>query len=142
VSDLHRVDVHHHILPTGSVSALAGIDQDGGYVPFPAWSAEAALAGMDDHGIRAAVTLISAPGIHFGDATFARDLARRSNEVCARLADDHPMRFGASATLPLRDVRGALVEREHALDMLQLHVAVLLAGQSLLPGLRARLARA
>ena len=33
---------------------------------------------MDDNGIQAAVTSISAPGVHFGDAPFARDLTEAS----------------------------------------------------------------
>jgi len=114
---------------------------------------------MDDNGIQAAVTSISAPGVHFGDASFAQDLARRCYEMSARLAGDHPTRFGSFATLPLLDVNGALLELEHALDVLQLDGVVLLASQSdgrylgdphfndliaiaLLPGLRARLERA
>jgi len=111
VSDLHQIDAHHHILPTEYVSALAGIGiTGGGGIPFPAWSAEAALALMDDNGIQAAVTSISAPGVHFGDASFAQDLARRCNEMSARLAGDHPTRFGSFATLPLPDVKGTLLE--------------------------------
>jgi len=89
VSDLHRIDVHHHILPTEYLSALAGIGiTGGGGIPFPTWSPEAALAVMDDNGIQAAVTSISAPGIHFGDASFAQSFA----------------------TLPLPDVKGTLLE--------------------------------
>jgi predicted TIM-barrel fold metal-dependent hydrolase len=131
VTELHRVDVHHHILPPAYVSALAGIGiSGGGGVPFPAWSAEEALAVMDRNGIQAAVTSISTPGVHFGDAAFARDLARRCNEISARLASDHPARFGAFATLPLPDVKGALLELEHALDTLHLDGVVLLASQS------------
>src|SRR6185369_10322070 len=100
-----RIDVHHHILPTEYVSALARINiTGGGGIPFPRWSVEDALALMDRHGIQAAVTSISSPGVHFGDAAAARDLARRCNEISARLVSDHPDRFGAFATLPLPDV--------------------------------------
>gem|GEM_PF-3606525 len=36
MSDLHRIDVHHHILPTEYVSALARIGiAGGGGMPFP-----------------------------------------------------------------------------------------------------------
>jgi predicted TIM-barrel fold metal-dependent hydrolase len=85
---------------------------------------------MDDNSIQAAVTSISAPGVHFEDTAFARDLVPCCNEVAARLAGDHPKRFGAFATLPLPDVKGALLELEYALDILQLDGVVLLASQS------------
>jgi len=125
-----RIDVHHHILPAEYVSALAGMGiTGGGGIPFPRWSVEAALCLMDRHGIEAAVTSISSPGVHFGDAAAARDLARRCNEISARLVADHPGRFGAFATLPLPDVDGALRELEYALDTLEMDGVVLLASQ-------------
>ena len=102
----HRIDVHHHIVPPAYVEALAGIGiSNAGGMPFPAWSAEETLAMMDRQGIRAAVTSISSPGVHFGDAAFARDLARRCNEVSAALVRDHAGRFGAFAVLPLPEVK-------------------------------------
>ena len=104
----HRVDVHHHILPSGYTSALAGQGiTGGGGIPFPAWNESETLAMMDRQGIQAAVTSISTPGVHFGDAAFARDLARRCNEVSAGLVRDHPARFGGFAFLPLPEVKDA-----------------------------------
>ena len=126
----YRIDVHHHILPAEYVSTLARIGiTGGGGIPFPSWSADAALGLLDRYGIEAAVTSISSPGVHFGDAAAARDLARRCNEISARLVSDHPTRFGAFATLPLPDVDGALRELEYALDTLHLDGVVLLASQ-------------
>jgi predicted TIM-barrel fold metal-dependent hydrolase len=84
---------------------------------------------MDRHGIQAAVMSISSPGVHFGDAAAARDLARRCNEIAARMVSDHTGRFGSFATLPLPDVDGALRELEHALDTFHLDGVVLLASQ-------------
>src|SRR5262249_62142344 len=84
---------------------------------------------MDRHGIQAAVTSISSPGVHFGDAAAARDLARRCNEISARLVTDHPTRFGGFATLPLPGGKGALRGLEYALDSLGLGGGVLLAGE-------------
>jgi len=127
----HRIDVHHHILPAEYVASLAGIGiSGGGGIAFPPWSAAAALELMDRQGIAAAVTSISSPGVHFGDAPFARDLARRCNEIAARLVSEHPRRFASFAVLPLPDVDGALRELEHALDTLRLDGVVLLASQS------------
>jgi hypothetical protein len=111
------IDIHHHILPPEYVSALAGIGiTGGGGMPFPRWSAEEALGLMDRHGIQSAVTSISSPGVHLGDAAAARHLARRCNEISARLVSDHPTRFGAFATLPLPDVVGALRDLVHAIE--------------------------
>jgi predicted TIM-barrel fold metal-dependent hydrolase len=110
------------------VSALSGIGQTNiGGVEFPKWDAGRTLEVMDRHGIATAITSISAPGVHFGDDELARDLARRCNEISALLVGDHPRRFGAFATLPLPDVKGALSELEYALDALGLDGVVLLA---------------
>jgi predicted TIM-barrel fold metal-dependent hydrolase len=131
MSEPHRIDVHHHILPPEYVAALAGLGiAGGGDIPFPPWSVAGTLEMMDRQGIAAAVTSVSAPGVHFGDAAFARDLARRCNDAAAGLVADHPTRFGAFATLPLPDVDGALRELERALGPLGLDGIVLLASQS------------
>lgn len=124
----HRIDVHHHILPPEYVAALASVGVTSvGRVAFPPWSVETTLGVMDRHGIATAITSISAPGVYFGDRAFARDLARRCNEISARLVSDHPHRFGAFAVLPLPDVEAALREIEYALDTLKLDGIVLLA---------------
>jgi predicted TIM-barrel fold metal-dependent hydrolase len=123
----HRIDVHHHIVPREYVEALAAIGiETPGRFPFPDWSPEATLELMDQDGIAAAITSISAPGVYFGDDAFARDLARRCNEIAAGLVSDHPKRFGAFAALPLPDVDAALRELEYALDTLRLDGVALL----------------
>jgi predicted TIM-barrel fold metal-dependent hydrolase len=123
-----RIDTHIHILPKEWVDAARkGGAEDAGGVDFPAWSPEKMLAVMDQAGIATAVTSIAAPGVYFGDAAAARSLARRCNEISAKLIDDHPGRFGAFAVLPLPDVDGALAEMEYALDTLKLDGVVLLA---------------
>ena len=53
-----------------------------------------------------------------------RGAATRPRRACVA---DHPTRFGAFAVLPLPDVKGALLELEHALDVLRLDGVVLLA---------------
>lgn len=125
----HRIDVHHHILPPEYLTALSKVGVTNvGRVSFPTnWSVETALGVMDRQGIATAITSISAPGVYFGDRAFARDLARRCNEISARLVRDRPQRFGAFAVVPLPDVDAALREMEYALDTLKLDGIVLLA---------------
>jgi predicted TIM-barrel fold metal-dependent hydrolase len=126
--ELNRIDVHHHIVPPEYVKALAklGITESAG-IPFPHWNAETALDVMDRQGIKVAITSISYPGVYFGDLAFARELARRCNEMSARLISDHSQRFGAFAVLPLPDVEASLLELEYALDTLQLDGVTMLS---------------
>src|SRR5262245_56156834 len=124
----HRIDTHHHILPKEYVEAVGSLGvADAGGIAFPRWSVESALSLMDRCGIATAITSISAPGVYFGNLAFARDLARRCNEISARLVQDHPRRFGAFAFLPLPDVDASLKELAYALDTLRLDGVVLLA---------------
>jgi predicted TIM-barrel fold metal-dependent hydrolase len=117
----HRIDVHHHIVPSEYVEALQGIGiTNPGGMPFPKWEPKSSIETMDQNGISAAFLSISAPGVFFGDNNFTCDLARRCNEILARLVNDCPDRFGAFAVLPLPDVDGALKELDYALDTLKL----------------------
>lgn len=123
----YRIDVHHHIIPIDYVDSLAkiGVSSSLG-VNLPSWSVESTLEMMDRNGIRVAVTSISSPGVYFNDAGFASNLARRCNEISARLITDYPQRFGAYATLPLPDIGKALKEIEYSMDNLKLDGIVLL----------------
>jgi aminocarboxymuconate-semialdehyde decarboxylase len=119
------VDVHHHILPDFFWAATNEADHPVGGILPPAWSKDAALAFLDDAGIDVAITSISTPGVHTGDSTAARALARRCNELSAELVRDHPDRFGGFACLPLPDVDASLEELRHGLDVLRLDGVVL-----------------
>lgn len=123
----HRIDVHHHIFPPAFVKAAAahGISEAGG-VANPKWSPESQIEFMDRQGIAVAISSVSAPGVHFGDDTAARALARTSNEYSAALTSNNPDRLGGFAVLPLPDVDGALKEVEYALDTLRMDGVVLL----------------
>ena len=119
------VDIHHHMLPDFFWAATnEGTDPVGGITP-PPWSRDAALAFLDDAGIDVAITSISTPGVHTGDDTAARALARRCNELSATLVRQRPDRFGGFACLPLPDVDGSLAELQYALDVLELDGVVL-----------------
>jgi aminocarboxymuconate-semialdehyde decarboxylase len=119
------VDVHHHILPDIFWRATNDAHSPvGGILPAP-WSKESTLSYMDDAEIDIAITSISTPGVHMGDDSAARDLARRVNELSAELIQDRPDRFGGFAALPLPDVDGALRALEYGLDVLKLDGVVL-----------------
>ncbi|MFJ8148685.1 amidohydrolase family protein [Streptomyces sp. NPDC096048] len=114
------IDVHAHFVTPRLRSAMhaAGHGRPDGMPAIPDWSPQAALEAMDNTGIAAALLSVSSPGVHFGDDTAARELARAVNEEGAAHVDTHPHRFGLLASLPLPDLSGALAEVRHAFDIL------------------------
>ncbi|MFV0132139.1 amidohydrolase family protein [Streptomyces sp. HMX87] len=114
------VDVHAHFLTDSYVrqARAAGHEFPDGVPAWPTWSAAAHLELMDRCSIATAMLSVSSPGVHFGDDTAARRLAREVNEAGAGTVRDHPDRFGLFASLPLPDVDGALREMAYALDTL------------------------
>lgn len=126
-----RIDVHHHMVPDFYRETLAGlgITVSAG-VPLPSWSPAASLEVLDAHGIAAAILSLSFPGVYFGDPTAAKRLARECNEAGARIAADHPGRFGWFAVLPLPLTGAAVEEAIFALDTLHADGVVLLASNA------------
>lgn len=127
-----RIDVHQHIVPPAYAAWLAGRGlRDAGGREIPAWSAEAAIELMDAHEIRTGILSVSTPGVHLEPSLrrdpIARAKAREVNEYAARVATNHPERFGFFATLTLPDVDGALEELAYAFDTLGASGVVLLA---------------
>jgi 6-methylsalicylate decarboxylase len=114
------IDVHAHFVTEEYVAAAraAGIDHPDGMPGWPSWDADEHLALMDRGGIDKAYLSVSSPGVHFGDDTAARDIARTVNECGAALRTKYPLRFGHFAALPLPDVGGSLAEAAFALDVL------------------------
>lgn len=113
------VDVHSHMLPP---SYLAFFDEAGadpksidGF-PQPKWSAEKALAFVDEVGIDYSVLTISSPHIYLGKPARSAYLARRINEEFADFCSAHADRFGFCAVLPTPCVDESVEEARHALD--------------------------
>jgi predicted TIM-barrel fold metal-dependent hydrolase len=117
-----RIDAHIHHISSGYRAAL---DQEEFGYALPPWSRDAMLSFMDRFRIDAAVTSPSPPGVYFGDARRARDLARLCNEETAALVRSAPDRFAGLAILPLPDVEAAIAELANALDELHLDGVIL-----------------
>jgi predicted TIM-barrel fold metal-dependent hydrolase len=122
-----RIDVHNHLIPPAYRARLDQLGLTAGGLPTPEWSESLALAAMDRHQIATAIVSVSTPGVHFGDDTAARHLAREVNEFAGELAGRHPGRFGFFATLTLPDVEGSIAEAAYALDELGADGVILLA---------------
>lgn len=123
-----HIDIHHHILPPFYVQALGrqGLEHLAG-LPAPPWSEQRSLQLLDAQGLRTAIASVSAPGVWFGNAQAAGELARRCNEFAADLGQRHVGRFGSFACLPLPATELACAEAVHALDVLKADGVVLLA---------------
>ena len=120
-----RVDAHVHLLPDAYRAELERSVELG--YPLPPWSPELTLEFMDRYGIDAAVMSVAPPGVFFGDAGQARELARLCNEATAALVRSGPERFAGLAVLPLPDPGDAVSELDHAFDELGLDGVVLLS---------------
>jgi predicted TIM-barrel fold metal-dependent hydrolase len=82
------------------------------------WTPQLSIEDMDEAGVATAITSITAPGFSIVKADLLRHITRECNEYGARMAIEHPGRFGLFASLPLPDIEGSLREVEHALDVL------------------------
>ena len=118
----HRIDVHYHILPGRYASDERIREHMRTQYVDPAtlgWTPQQAIEDMDRNGIERGIGSIVVPGVWLGDVAHGRRIAREWNEDAARIARDHPGRFGVFAPIPLPDTAGSLAEIAYALDVLQ-----------------------
>src|SRR5438128_7095648 len=114
---LYRIDIHHHFGPPVWVAEVKGRP-----LLQPAnttWTPAKSIEDMDRGGVAASVVSITNPGLWFGDKAVTGRLARACNEFAAKLAVDHPGRFGFFAAMPLPDVDATLKEIAYAYDTLK-----------------------
>lgn len=121
-----RIDVHHHVVPPFYRDLLNERGIRPGGVDVPEWSAERSLKLMDRNGIATGILSVSTPGAWLEGDTVP-GLARRLNEYSAGVVRERPKRFGFFATLSVPDVDSAILEAEHALDVLGADGIVLLS---------------
>ena len=120
----HRVDVHHHFFPPQYLEPLAEFNRQLKIAPGlqpaqKAWSVARDIEELDKTRVATAILSTSTPGIWFGKTDEARRMARICNEFAAKMAQDHPGRFGSFASMPMPDVDGTLKEIAYALDELK-----------------------
>jgi 6-methylsalicylate decarboxylase len=118
-----RIDTHVHLVPDG----YRALVEQRSPLPLPPWSRAMTEEFMDRYDIDAAVISLGPPGVWFGDATLAAELARIANEATAELVRAAPRRFAGLAVLPLPDVDAALAELNHVLDVLPLDGVALMS---------------
>jgi len=118
-SSPHRIDVHHHLFPPPFLAQLVEHQHYLSRGVAAHWTPQVSLDDMDEADVATAITSITAPGFSIVKADLLRHITRECNEYGARMALDHPGRFGLFASLPLPDVVGSLKEIEHALNILK-----------------------
>jgi predicted TIM-barrel fold metal-dependent hydrolase len=111
----HRIDIHHHIAPPKYIEEMRALLQP----PTLAWTPARSIEDMDQAGVATAITSITTPGVWIGGHDQGRRVARDCNDYAARMAADHPGRFGLFAALPLPDIEASLREIEYGLDVLK-----------------------
>jgi predicted TIM-barrel fold metal-dependent hydrolase len=127
MTSARRIDFHFHLIPEFYRDAVYEAGTGPQIGSYPDWSPERALEVMDAHSIEVALTSLAQPGVQFGAPENARALARRCNDYAAELIARWPKRFGAFAVVPMWEMRDAIAEIGHALDVLKLQGVCLFA---------------
>lgn len=124
---LHRIDVHHHLVPSFWADALPSHGGDPSGWATPSWDVNADLELMDELGIATAMLSLTAPGIVGWQGAEQVRIARQVNEFTAGVVRDRPQRFGNFLTLPLGNLDASLKELEYGFDTLEADGVVLLS---------------
>jgi 6-methylsalicylate decarboxylase len=111
-----RIDVHYHLTPPSLIQAFGA--QRFATVASN-WTIDQRLMDMERSGVATVVCSVAPQGDPFADPSKAVGLTRECNEFFARVAMDHPGRFGVFASLPLPNVDAALHEIEYSFDTLK-----------------------
>ena len=111
------VDVHAHLTPPQYLHDLAGTNLL--QPPTLGWTPRKHIEDMDRAEVSLAILSVTTPGVWFGDVGKGRRISRYTNDYAAKLAGDHPGRFGHFTAIPLPDVEGSLREIEYGLDALK-----------------------
>jgi predicted TIM-barrel fold metal-dependent hydrolase len=114
---LHRIDVHHHVVPPSWLQAMNLIGRSN--PPLIHWSVQKTLDDMDKGGVATAILSPTSPQVTPLGKEAAARIAREANEYGKKLMADHPGRFGVFATLPLPYIDEALKEIAYAFDTLK-----------------------
>jgi predicted TIM-barrel fold metal-dependent hydrolase len=117
--DAGRIDVHFHHIPKFYQDAVYEAGRGPAIGRYPEWSPELALEAMDRFGIAVALNSLAQPGVQMFSADKAKAMARRTNDYAAELIARRPKRFGAFATMPMRDMNDAVDEIAYSLDTLK-----------------------
>jgi predicted TIM-barrel fold metal-dependent hydrolase len=128
-SPARRIDVHQHLLPPEFLAVLERHGVSAQWAPV-SWTAEGALAMMDEHEIATGILSLSAPGSNFGDLAEAIKLTLQVNERQAALVQQRPDRFGMFACVPLPDIDASLEAIAHAYDHLCTDGVILMANSN------------
>ena len=111
-----RIDVHNHFTPP---ALLAAVGEKRLGAAMAKWTPDKTLADMDAAGVTTVITSIAPQGDPFGDPATAVRMAHDCNEYAARMATEHPGRFGVFAMTPMPNIDASLREIEYAYDTLK-----------------------
>jgi hypothetical protein len=110
-----RIDVHNHFMPPSVIEEL-GAKQLG---VVANWTPARALEDMDGAGVTTGMTSIAPAGDPLGNPATTVRLSRVCNDYAARLAADHPRRFGVWGNMPMPNIDATLREIAYVFDTLK-----------------------
>ena len=108
----HRsIDVHQHFAPASYIRAKERFSSlQHGQTNLSTWSVEDNLRSMDRNGIEFGIASVTAPGVWFGEASQASELAQLWNDEAHEICEKGEGRFGFFAALPLPSEDGSAAE--------------------------------